>query len=71
MSRYESDYAVVCISAFAKSKKLTFKQSFLYLLNFKGLDFINEFYDIEHTLPMDDTIEDLTRICQQNGGAIE
>lgn len=66
----ESNYAVVCINEFAKSKGLTSKEAFLYLLNFKGLSFLEEFYDVEHTLSFDDVIDDLTKICHNNGGLI-
>ncbi len=69
--RKESDYAVVCVSEFAKSKKLSTKEAYIYLHDFKGIDFLKECYDIEHTLSFDDVVEDLTRICQNNGGTLE
>ncbi|MDR1929307.1 MAG: DUF3791 domain-containing protein [Treponema sp.] len=30
-----------------------------------------EFYEVEHTLPMDDTISALTAVCRNNGGTLE
>ena len=43
-------YTVACISEFAKSKGLSKTQAFSYLLEHKALDFLTEFYDVEHTL---------------------
>ncbi len=64
-------YTVACISEFAKSKMLTKTQAFLYLLEHKALDFLDEFYDVEHTLSFEDAISDMTAICQKNGGKIQ
>ncbi len=66
----EIDYAVVCVNEFARQKNLSVKESFRYLHNFKGIDFLEEFYDVEHLLSFDDVIADLSVICRKNGGAI-
>ena len=53
MSKLEQNqirYAVACVSEFAKSKGLSKVQAFLYLFEHKALEFLNEFYDVEHTL---------------------
>lgn len=71
IDRKPSDYAVVCIQEFARRKGLSPKQAYLYLLAFRGLDFLEEFYDVEHTLSLEEAIDDLTRICSQNGGGIQ
>ncbi|MDR3049956.1 MAG: DUF3791 domain-containing protein [Elusimicrobiota bacterium] len=63
-------YIVMCINEFAHRKNLTQKDSFSYLQKFGALNFLDEFYDIEHTLPFDDTIETLTDICRRTGGYI-
>lgn len=41
------------------------------LYNNKGIAFLKEHYEIEHTLSMQDAIDDLTHICRRNGGAIQ
>lgn len=63
-------YTVACINEFARIKTLSKKQSFIYLLEHKALDFLIEFYDVEHTLSFKDAIDDMTLICQKNGGKI-
>ena len=63
-------YTVACVNEFARAKSLSKTQAFLYLLEHKALDFLTEFYDVEHTLSFDDAVSDMTMICQKNGGKI-
>ena len=62
------NYTVVCVNEFAKRFNIASKEAFHYLFAFKGIEFIKEYYDIEHTLSLDDAVEDLARICRNNGG---
>lgn len=64
------DYIVVCISEFANRYKMDMRDSYIYLSRNKGLEFIKEFYDVEHTLSFADVLDDLTAICKKNGGDI-
>ena len=41
-----------------------------YIRRFKGIDFLTEFYDVEHTLSFNDCVDDLTIVCQNNGGTL-
>lgn len=63
-------YIVACINEFARQKKLDKRASFHYLYYNKGIAFLKEHYEIEHTLSMQDAINDLTIICRRNGGKI-
>lgn len=45
-------------------------EAFAYLLNFGGMKYLIDFYDIEHTLPLDDTIDELSLTCNEAGGTI-
>lgn len=64
------DYIVVCISEFANRYKMDMRDSYIYLSRNKGLEFLKEFYDVEHTLSFEDVLDDLTVICRKNGGEI-
>ena len=64
-------WTVAAISEFAKAKALSVKQAFNYLSLFKGMDFLEKHYGAEHLLSFDDTVDDLTAICQKNGGQIQ
>lgn len=65
------NYIVICISEFAKQKSISTKDAYNYLKEYKGLEFLDECYEAEHTLSLDDAVEDLTIICKRNGGNIE
>ena len=69
--RKQINYTVVCVNEFARRKARHPRIAFLYLYNYKGIDFLKENYDIEHTLSLDDAIEDLDIICRNNGGMLE
>ena len=63
-------WLVCCIGAFAQRFGLLNSASYEYLYRYKGLDFLLRNYDIEHTFSIDDAVEDITRICQRNGGTL-
>lgn len=65
------DYVMTVIIEFAKRHRLTIKEASNYLNRFKGIDFLTEFYDVEHTLSFSDCVDDLTVVCQNNGGGIK
>lgn len=64
-------YYAMCISAFALSKNLCQKDAYNYLDEYKGIDFLDECYEAEHLLSIDDAVDDLTVVCKNNGGTIE
>lgn len=64
------DYIVVCISEFASRYEMHVRDAYVYLSHNKGIEFLKEFYDVEHTLSFDDVLDDLTAICRKNGGTV-
>lgn len=64
------NYIVVCISEFASRYKMKARDAYVYLAQYKGIDFLKEFYDVEHTLSFDDVMNDLVTICKKNGGMV-
>ena len=63
------NYTVVCVNEFANRFNIASKEAFVYLYDHKGIEFIKEHYDIEHTLSLDDAVDDLAMVCRNNGGA--
>lgn len=61
-------YYNMCINAFAKEKNISLKDAFNFLDKYKGIEFLVDCYDVEHTLSIDDAVEDLTLVCGNNGG---
>ena len=60
------NYTVACIHEFALRKGINQKDAYLYLDRYKGISFLNEFYDIEHTLSMEEAIDDMEKICRND-----
>lgn len=65
------EYIVVSISEFAKRYKLSLKEASNYLVRYKGIDFLAQCYEAEHTLSVGDWVDDVTEVCKQNGGGVE
>jgi hypothetical protein len=52
-------YVVLCIKKFADAFNLSLIEAYRYLENYGGLQFIINHYEIEHTLSINDAIEDM------------
>ena len=48
------DYIVVCISEFANRYGMHMRDACIYLNRYKEIEFLEEFYDVEHTLLFED-----------------
>ena len=62
------EYIVACVAEFAKSHKLDNTDAYNYLQKYKGIAFLEESYDVEHTFSIDDTVNHLAIVCKNNGG---
>lgn len=63
-------YTIAVISEFAIAHNLTQQEAFRYLDRYKGIDFIERHYEVEHTLSFDDVVDDLTAYCKRMGGTL-
>jgi len=71
MDKYQIPYTNLCIRKFAERNKMSLDEAFTYLLTYGGMKYLVDYYDIEHTLPIEDTIDELTLTCKAAGGAID
>jgi len=62
------DYMVICVNEFAEKFLMNYKDAFNYLHKYNAIRFLNENYTIEHTLSIEDAIEDISLIAKNNGG---
>lgn len=69
-NKYQIPYINACIRAFAKRFKLSVQSAFEYLYKFKGIQFLVEFYEVEHLQSIDDAVDDLIVCCLNNGGTL-
>lgn len=63
-------YIVANIGAFATTHGMSVREASNYLNRYKGLDFLAEHFEAEHLLSLQDSIQDLTQVCFNNGGGI-
>lgn len=64
------DYIVVCVNEFADRLKLDYREAFNYLNRYNVIKFIKENYEIEHTLSLDEAIDDMIMVANNNGGEL-
>ena len=62
------NYLVICVNDFAERFAMDTKTAYRFLARFGGIDFLMQYYEVEHTLSLDEAIEDLETVCRQNGG---
>lgn len=65
------EYLATCISAFGEHFNLSNIESYNYLRRYKGIDFLIKCYDAEHTLSIENAVEDLQLLCSNNGGKLK
>lgn len=68
--RKQINYTVACVSEFARKHGLGMKEAFIFLFQHRAIEFLKENYDIEHTLSLDDALDDMLMICERNGGML-
>ena len=66
--RNKIDYMVVCIAEFADKFLVSYKDAYNYLKKYNALKFLSENYEIEHTLSIEDAIDDIALVARNNGG---
>ncbi|MDR0979183.1 MAG: DUF3791 domain-containing protein [Lachnospiraceae bacterium] len=63
-------YFVMILNMIAKKYNISIYDTYKYLSDYKGIAFLDEFYDVEHTLNTEDVIEDILAVCNKNGGEL-
>ena len=63
-------YIIAVVNEFAAKFSLNSQQAYRYLDRFKGIDFVDKFYNVEHTQSFEDVVEDQAMYCRKNGGAL-
>ena len=63
-------YIIAVVNEFAARYALNPQQAYRYLDRFKGIDFVDEFYNVEHTQSFEDVVDDLAIYCRKNGGEL-
>lgn len=73
MSKQESNilrFTIAVVTEFARFYGISQKQAYNYLVRFKGMEHLDEFYNVLHTQSFEDNVEVLAEVCQNNGGQL-
>lgn len=73
MSKHESNilkFTIALVTEFARTYGISQKQAYNYLVRFKGMSHLNEFYNVLHTQSFEDNVEVLAEVCHNNGGQL-
>ena len=69
-TKKESSYFIMVLGMIGKRYSMSIVEAYEYINKYKGMNFLYEFYDVEHTLNTEDVVEDVLAICNQNGGVL-
>jgi hypothetical protein len=64
------EYIIALVNEFSKRYGLTEKQAYRYIRIHKGITFIEEHYDIMHTLSFEDAVDGVALYCRKSGGIL-
>ena len=70
VNRAQNDARISSAEVRRKKTIVNPQQAYRYLDRFKGIDFVDKFYNVEHTQPFEDVVEDLALYCRNNGGQL-
>jgi len=68
--RDKAEYIVIFISEFARRYDLSAAQAYRYLNRYKAINFLDEHYNVAHTLCFEDMVQNMAGYCQRHGGAL-
>ena len=64
-------YIDFLICEFANEHDLSRGEALAFLEKYGAIEFLNEHFAIEHTLSIEDALDDMMIICRENGGMLE
>ncbi len=64
------EYIVTCIGDFASQYGMTPAAAYNFLEKYRGLSFLFDCYDIEHTQSVQTAVDDMSEVCIRNGAVL-
>ena len=62
------EYFLMLLQLFAKRYKLDEQQAYAYISQHNGVEYVEQHYNILHTLSFADMVDSLAIFCRKNGG---
>lgn len=66
--RDKIEYLVIFIGEFAQHHHINVSQTYSYLHQYKALDFLEQQYEVAHTMGFGYMVDAMTDYCKRNGG---
>lgn len=60
-------FVTICTIWYAQSKSMTYPDAYRYLLLYKGIQFLEDNYKYEQTLPRTTILDDMDKVCHRQG----
>lgn len=67
----KTEFMVRCVNMFARTRMLSPKMSYLYLLTHGGIDYLEKHYEILKEKQMNTILRRLSVCCINNGGDLD
>ena len=68
LERNKIEYLVIFIGEFARHFNIGTHQAYQYLQTFKALDFLENQYDVAHTMGFNYMVDAMAEYCRKHGG---
>ena len=64
------EYLVACVGDFAHQHDMTPFAAYTFLKKHRGLSFLEDSYDVEHTQSIQTAVDDMLEVCKRHGGVL-
>lgn len=64
------EYMVTCVGDFAAQYMMSPAEAYVFLDRYRGLKFLEDSYDVEHTQSVQAAVEDMAEVCVRHGGVL-
>ena len=61
---------VMSIGEFGRTHSIPSHEAYAYLLKYKGIDYLDRYHEVGSCAPIESVLEDLAKVCRNNGGHI-
>lgn len=65
------EYFLMLLKLFAQRYGLDKQQAYTYISQHNGVEYVEQHYNILHTLSFSDMVDSLAAYCHKNGGSIQ
>ena len=64
------EYILIVVGEFARIHGIDTYAAYQYIKSYRGMEIIDDGYDVEHTFSIEKAVADVASYCRRNGGYI-